>query len=83
MTRHDSFTGNTFRTMHRLITAYLAVSVLTLVAIVLLRGDPALVTPAVWIRAIIVVLTGGLLFRFAAGAERGSAAALRRRASAG
>ncbi len=56
-----------------LVGTYLAISVLTVIAAVVLRDNPALVTDAVWIRTIIVVLTGALMLSFAVGATRGSA----------
>ena len=61
-----------------LVGCYLGLSVLTLVAIVLLRGHPALVTPAVWVRAVIVVATASLMTSFAVHAARGSNRAYRR-----
>ena len=43
-------TANAFRTIRRLVLAYLAVSVAALVAIVLMRDDAAEVNSAVWTR---------------------------------
>jgi hypothetical protein len=58
--------------------AYLMVSTVTLAAIVVLRHHPTVVTPQVWVRAIIVVGTAALMATFAARAARGSAAAFLR-----
>jgi hypothetical protein len=55
-----------------LVGCYLGISVLTLVAIVLLRNNTALVTPAVWIRGTIVVASAVLTTSFAAQMARGS-----------
>lgn len=61
-----------------LVGAYVAISVLTLVAIVLLRDHPDLVTDAVWVRATIVVLSSLLTFLFTRQAANGSRAGYRR-----
>lgn len=78
MIRIESRPATSIRTLHRLLVAYLAISVATLVAIVVLRNHPAIVTAAVWTRAIIVVVTAILLILFTARAGRGSRGALRR-----
>jgi uncharacterized membrane protein len=67
-----------FRTIRRLLQAYLAVSVVTLLAIVAMRDDAAEVNQAAWTRAIIVVVTAVVMLRFAARAAQGSRAAYRR-----
>lgn len=61
-----------------LIGGYLAISVLTFVAIVLLRGDASAVNDAVWVRGTIVVASALLMSAFAVRAGRGSRAAYRR-----
>ena len=61
-----------FRSVKLLVGSYLGISVLTLVAIVLLRNNTALVTPAVWIRGTIVVASALLTASFAAQMARGS-----------
>ena len=66
------------RRINLLVGCYLAVSVLTLVAIVLFRDDPALVTDAVRVRATIVVASAALMAVFAARTARGSRGAYRR-----
>jgi O-antigen/teichoic acid export membrane protein len=66
-------TGSGMRTVRRLVGCYLALSVATLVAIVLLRNHSSLVTPAVWVRCSIVTVTAVLMTSFAARAARGSA----------
>src|SRR5690349_13207522 len=61
-----------FRGVRLLVSGYLGISVLTLVAIVALRDHPSLVNPAVWIRGTIVVLSSLLAFSFTVRAARGS-----------
>jgi hypothetical protein len=56
----------TFRSVKLLVGCYLGISVLTLVAIILLRNNTAIVTPAVWIRGTIVVASALLTTSFAA-----------------
>ncbi len=60
------------RTLRLLVGCYLGVSALTVVAIVLLRHHSTLVTPAAWVRAIIVLGTASLMMLFTAGTARGS-----------
>lgn len=67
-----------FSLVKALLVGYLAVSVLTLAAIVLLRNDVSVVNPAVWIRGTIVAASSVLTLAFAAGAARGSRGAYRR-----
>jgi hypothetical protein len=55
-----------------LVGTYVVLSVLTLVAIVLLRNHSDLVTDAVWVRATIVVLSSLLTAMFVAQAAKGS-----------
>ncbi|NUR91343.1 MAG: hypothetical protein HOY71_45345 [Nonomuraea sp.] len=64
-----------FRYARLLIISYLTLSVLTLVAIVLLRNNPTLVTDAVWVRGTIVAATAVLMLLVAARAAKGSKAA--------
>ncbi len=71
-------TANAFRTIRRLVLAYLAVSVAALVAIVLMRHDAAEVNSAVWTRGVVVVVTAALMVLFAARAMQGSCSAYRR-----
>ena len=65
-------TATTLRTLKRLVGCYLGISVLTLVAIVLLRNHTADVNSAVWIRGGIVAATSVLMLTFATRAARGS-----------
>jgi hypothetical protein len=65
-------THATLRTVKLLVGGYVALSVLTLVAVFLLRDNPAVVTPPVWIRTGIVAATSLLIARFAAGAAAGA-----------
>jgi hypothetical protein len=58
--------------MKLLAGGYLGISVLTLVAIAVLRDDAAAVNAAVWIRGTIVVASASLTFAFAVRAARGS-----------
>ena len=67
-----------FSLVKALLVGYLAVSVLTLTAIVLLRNDVSVVNPAVWIRGTIVAASSVLTLALAAGAARGSRGAYRR-----
>ncbi|MFG3254075.1 hypothetical protein [Streptomyces sp. NPDC048172] len=64
--------------MKRLLGAYAALSVLTVVATVLLRDHHDLVTDAVWIRGVAVAVSSLAMCLFAARAARGSRAAFRR-----
>ncbi len=65
-------TRKAFRATTLLVGSYVALSVLTLVAIVLLRNDKTIVTYAVWVRGTIVVASSLLTLSFAARAARGS-----------
>ena len=60
------------RSVQLLVGAYLAVSVLTLAAIIALRNNTAAVNDAVWTRATIVVASAVLTLAFARRAARGS-----------
>ncbi|WP_326568798.1 hypothetical protein VSH64_44815 [Amycolatopsis rhabdoformis] len=61
-----------FRTARLLVVAYLTLSVLTVVAVVLLRNNVTMVTDAVWVRTVIVVASALLTFSFTVRAARGS-----------
>lgn len=67
-----------FRNVKLLVGCYLGLNTLTLVAIVLLRNNTAIVTPAVWIRGTIVVASALLTTFFAAQMARGSRGGYRR-----
>lgn len=67
-----------FRSIKALVGAYLGISVLTLVAIALMRDHSTVVTPAVWVRGTIVVASAALTARFTVRAARGSARAFLR-----
>ena len=71
-------TRSALRAAKLLVGAYLGVSLLTLVAIVLMRNRPAEVNDAVWVRGTIVSASALLSFLFAVRAARGSRGALRR-----
>jgi hypothetical protein len=77
-TRTEGHVDGAFGTIRRLLLAYLAVSVVALVAIVLMRDDAAEVNSTVWVRGIVVAASALLLLLFAARAARGSASAYRR-----
>ncbi|GAA1568044.1 hypothetical protein GCM10009804_25690 [Kribbella hippodromi] len=66
------------RNVRLLLTGYLAISVLTLIAIVAMRNDTAAVNSAVWIRGSIVVASAAATFLFARSAARGSRQSFRR-----
>jgi hypothetical protein len=59
------------RTVRRLAAAYLAVSALTLVVVVLLRNHAGMVNDAVWVRTTIVTVSAVLTVLFATRAARG------------
>lgn len=61
-----------FQRVKLLVGGYLALSVLSLVAIVLLRHDAAAVNSAVWTRGIIVTASALLMLAFTVRAARGS-----------
>ncbi|MFF4183464.1 hypothetical protein ACFYZ9_09760 [Streptomyces sp. NPDC001691] len=67
-----------FRATKLLLGGYLGISVLTLVAIVLLRDDSADVNSAVWVRGTIVVVSALVTYGCAVRAARGSRSAYRR-----
>ncbi len=75
---HDPRSLAAFRDAKLLTGCYLGVSVLTLVAIVLLRGHASVVTDAVWVRGTAVVASALVTFLCAVRAARGSRAAYRR-----
>jgi hypothetical protein len=68
----DPETRSALRVVRVLVAGYLALSVLTLVAAVLLRHHSTQVTGAVWTRTVIVVASSLLTFSFAARAARGA-----------
>jgi hypothetical protein len=67
-----------FRGVKLLAGGYLGISVLTLVAVVLLRDHHSIVTSAVWVRGTIVVASAALTFALTFAAARGSRGAYRR-----
>jgi hypothetical protein len=71
-------TAPVFRALTALVRAYLVISVLGLLAVVLLRNDPTAVTPGVWIRMSIVVASALLTLAFTRRAAAGSKRALLR-----
>jgi hypothetical protein len=67
-----------FRTAKALVAGYLGLSVLTLIAVALLRDHPAIVNAAVWIRAAAVVASAALMLFFADRAAKGRGGSYRR-----
>ena len=62
----------TLRAVTALVGTYFGISVLTLMAIILLRDDPTIVTIAVWIRGSLVVASAALMLTFALRAATGA-----------
>ncbi|MFG1907042.1 hypothetical protein [Kribbella sp. NPDC048928] len=60
------------RSVQLLVIGYVAISVLTLVAIIALRNHTTVVNDAVWTRGTIVVVSSALTFLFARSTARGS-----------
>ncbi|MFH8381543.1 hypothetical protein ACH4E7_11440 [Kitasatospora sp. NPDC018058] len=75
---HHPDTRQAFRTVRRLVTAYLGLSVLTLAAAFAFRSHTDVVTPAVWIRGTIVVASAAVTLLLAVRAAGGSRGAFRR-----
>ena len=71
----DSGSKSSLRNAKLLVASYLGLSVITYVAIILLRNHSDVVNAAVWVRATIVVATSLLMFSFVRGAGRGSSKA--------
>ena len=65
-------------TVVKLLTAFLAISVLTVAAVVLMRHNPALVTTAVWVRTPLVAASAAILLLFARRAAAGHRGSFRR-----
>jgi hypothetical protein len=70
--QHHALAKASLRTVTALVGSYLAVSVLTLGAIILFRDNPVIVNTAVWIRGTIVVASAALLFFSARRASSGA-----------
>ncbi|MFE0462132.1 hypothetical protein ACFW1A_23070 [Kitasatospora sp. NPDC058965] len=71
-------TVRAFRTVRLLVIGYLALSVLTLVAIALVRHDHSPTTSAMWGRGIGVAISAGITFFLVDRASKGSYRAYRR-----
>ncbi|UQU62723.1 hypothetical protein COUCH_27295 [Couchioplanes caeruleus] len=65
-------------TVVKLLSAFLVISVATVVAVVFMRHDPDLVTTAVWIRTPLVATSAVVLLVFARRAAAGHRPSLRR-----
>jgi hypothetical protein len=74
----ESRSAAALRTTTILVAAYAGVSVVTLVAVILLRNNPDIVNVAVWIRGCFAAASGVTLLAFAVRASRGSRSAYRR-----
>lgn len=72
---NDPRSQSAFKSVKTLVVAYAGISLVTLVAIVLLRNHPSIVTDAVWIRGTIVAATSLLMLSFATRAARGNSRA--------
>jgi hypothetical protein len=70
--QHHARSVASLRTVTALVGTYLAISVLTLGAIILFRDNPAIVNTAVWIRGTIVVASAAVLFLSARRASSGA-----------
>lgn len=66
------------RTVVKLLAAFLTISLATVVAVVVMRHDPALVTTAVWIRTPLVAASAAVLLLLARRAAAGHRASFRR-----
>jgi hypothetical protein len=65
-------------TVVKLLAAFLLISVSTVVAVVLMRHNPALVTTAVWVRTPLVAASAAVLLLFARRAAAGHRPSFRR-----
>jgi hypothetical protein len=65
-------------TVVKLLAAFLVISVSTVVAVVLMRHNPALVTTAVWVRTPLVAASAAVLLLFARRAAAGHRGSFRR-----
>jgi O-antigen/teichoic acid export membrane protein len=72
MTVTASAAAQALRGTRVLLGAYLVLSVLTMVAIVVFRDDASMVTDTVWVRCTIVLVSALLTVLFARSAARGS-----------
>ncbi|WP_199931186.1 hypothetical protein [Streptomyces sp. CB02923] len=68
---NDESVQQAFRGTKRLVGYYVGLSVLTLIALILLRDHPDIATDAAWVRCIIVVATSLLMTSFVTRASRG------------
>ncbi len=66
------------RNVVTLVGGYVAISLLTLAAVIVMRGDASMVNSAVWIRCSLVAASSLLTLRFAVGAAAGNPQMLRR-----
>lgn len=65
-------------TVVKLLAAFLVISVSTVVAVLLMRHNPALVTTAVWVRTPLVAASAAVLLLFARRAAAGHRSSFRR-----
>jgi hypothetical protein len=71
-------TNDHLNTVVKLLAAFLLISVSTVVAVVLMRHNPALVTTAVWVRTPLVAASAAVLLLFARRAAAGHRPSFRR-----
>ncbi len=71
-------TNDHLHSVVKLLTAFLVISVSTVIAVVAMRHHPALVTQAVWIRTPLVAASAAVLLPLARRAEAGHAGSFRR-----
>jgi hypothetical protein len=62
--RNGDSTLRHMKTTRILVAGYLTISVLTVVAVFLMRGHAGLVNPAVWVRSCIVAASAALMMSF-------------------
>lgn len=74
----DPRSVSAFRTVGLLVSAYLSVSVLALIAVIALRGHASMVNQAVWGRVIAVVISATVMLLVTRRASRGGRGAFRR-----
>jgi hypothetical protein len=77
-TQAEHMKNDHLHTVVKLLTAFLVISVATLVAVVAMRHHPALVTPAVWIRSSLVAAGALVLVLIARRAAAGHTGSFRR-----
>ncbi|MFE3877522.1 hypothetical protein ACFXPX_24405 [Kitasatospora sp. NPDC059146] len=75
---HHPDTRRVFRTVRHLVLVYLGLSALTMLAAFALRSHTDLITPSVWVRGTIVLVSAAVTLLLTVRAARGSRGAFRR-----